>query len=114
MEIQTLIESGQALNSVIDGWKESAIDYLKKALGKRKYHNINVSKYNGNISKKYIPTVCGSMYEVEEVDVCEGIIRVKDRNYNFYYSDNMSHNDLLKLLRLVKAVQRCDNSAKDY
>ena len=114
MEIQTLIESGKSLNVVIDGWKETAIDFIKKAIGKRRTHSINVLKYKSNISKKNIPTICGSIYEVEEIDICDGIIRVKDSNYNFYFHYNMTHNDLLKLLRLIKAVQRCDNAAKDY
>lgn len=114
MEIQTLIESGQALNSVIDGWKETAIDYIKRTIGKRKNHCIDVSKYKGNISQKYIQPICGSLWSVEEIEICDGIIRVKDNNYNFFYHYNMTHNDLLKLLRLVKAVERCDNSSKDY
>ena len=113
MEIQTLIESGNALNVVIDGWKETVIDYIKKVLGKRGSHSINLLNYNGRINTKKIPSICGSIYAVEEIDICDGIIRVKDGNYDFHYHYNMSHNDLLKLLKLVKAVQKCDNSAKN-
>lgn len=114
MEIQTLIESGNALNVVIDGWKETVIDYIKKVIGKRSSHSINLLNYEGRISRKNIPSICGSLYSVEEIDICDSIIRVKDGNYDFYYHYNMSHNDLLKLLKLVKAVQKCDNSAKDF
>lgn len=120
MDIQSIIESGQALNVVIDSWKKNAIEFVLGQLKKRKNHILNVRNYEFSVSPKLKSvSICGSeklgvsQLFVANVDGNECFI-VEDGDGNWYNSHELTMNDLVKILRIIKAVQKADDAAKDF
>lgn len=121
MDIKNLISSGNALNTLIDTWKENAIEYILKLLKNRKYNQFNFKNYNFSISPKVKNVyICGcdevgilSIDLIREVEDGDYFV-VEDGSETYHRSWELTHNDLLKILAMIKAVQKADEAAKDF
>lgn len=121
MDIKNLISSGNALNTLIDTWKENAIEYILKLLKSRKYNQFNFKSYNFSISPKVKNVyICGcdevgilSIDLIRDVEVGDYFV-VEDGSETYHRSWELTHNDLLKILAMIKAVQKADEAAKDF
>lgn len=124
MERKDLIESGRATNVLVKTWKKNADEYITDFVKRRKYQSIDLSRCKGFISPSILKlSLDNSMYNIQSINYLPDTksFMVIDGNSNCYYSVNiwgemtdLTIDDYLKILKIINAIEKADNAAKDY
>lgn len=124
MERKDLIESGKATNVLVKTWKKNADEYITDFVKRRKYQSIDFSRCKGFISPSILDfSLDKSLYNVQSINYMPDTqsFMVVDANSNYFYSVNiwgemtdLSIDDYLKILKLIKAIEKANDAAKDY